>query len=260
MTSPIPGSPTRPTTCPCPWVAYAKRSCRIASSRARPHKPTQVAGVGPRTRAVPAHALDGVHRHRGSGRHNSEAAVGVRPDFVADQPIGGITEHHSVRRGERQQSGGRVGSLTSRRIESRRITVQVSHHDGPGVEPDTDGEGDVLGESAARIARAQPLLQLQRRQHGAPGVIFVRHRGTEQCQKTVSQVLRDRALIALYVRCATVNTSCIRLCITSGPRWVASLVACARVHEHRNLLVLLFQGMSRRAGHTNDRVRPRLGT
>ena len=96
------------------------------------------------------------------------------------------------------QTGGQVGGSPNCGVEPLGISFQGAHHYGTRVYPEARIKRHVWRQGRGGAMGAQPLLQLQRRQHRTPSVVFMRQWGPKQGHKPFAGVVGHSAFVALH--------------------------------------------------------------
>ena len=120
----------------------------------------------------------------------------VNLEGVAGQAARHLRDHDRAGLGGRLHPRGDVHRVAEGRVLVAQVGADIPDHDGPGVDAGADVEVDAL--CCLQLARELigRLDHVERSEDRPLGVVFVRHRGTEERQHRVALELGDRALVA----------------------------------------------------------------
>ena len=185
---PIPGSPTRPTTWPCPAIAAAKWSSQQRQLPDPPHKGTLVLPAPPHhPRMAPHEPLHRIDRHgRGTALHR-QGAAGCDPYLRLHELVGGGTQENRPGR----------GPLLEPRARCNGAPTTVERRCGSWPRPPTTTRPEFTPIRTARRCTGhlrpqagmgtQTLPQRQRRHHRPPGMVLLGHRRAEHSQEALAR-------------------------------------------------------------------------
>ena len=120
--------------------------------------------------APPRDAGDLEGRHRLGPPSDLDGAERLEPHVPGDQPRRRLADHDRPRLGQLLKAGGDVGRVPDHGVVERAPGAQAPDEGPAGVQPHSDPE---LRVGPAVPALPQPLLDGERGQHGAPGVVLV---------------------------------------------------------------------------------------
>ncbi len=124
-------------------------------------------------------------RHHVPGGHRlglaleRERAEGLRLEVARDQAMRRLRGHHVAGARRLLHPGRDVGRVAHRRVIHPQVVTDAADHDEASVEALADAKRDPVGRPELVLIGIERLPDAERRMHGPPGVVLVRHRGTE---------------------------------------------------------------------------------
>ena len=132
----------------------------------------------------------------------SALLVGTLTEVLAEeialgQPMRGLADRDGIGCGQPLDLGRDVGRLAQGELLAARTGAHLAHHDGAGVDADTDRDAQGVAGLQRGVQRADRLHDPEPGAHGALRIVLVRLRVAVVDEEAVAEVLRDVSLEAL---------------------------------------------------------------
>src|SRR5438874_577457 len=114
-----------------------------------------------------------------------------------NQPLGGSTHQHRVRRGKPLEVSRNIRGLTKRQPFVPAASSYLAHDDQSRVDAQAHGESNALRLFQTRFQRAQGLENAQSGTYGSRRIVFMRLRIAKVDQQAIAEILRNSALEVL---------------------------------------------------------------